>query len=123
MNAIIEEKLAEAEADDWMEIFKVEDIAAAKVAALDEVAVDPQVLHQKMILTMEHSLGGEIKLAGNPVKIEGVSEEFSPPPTLNQHQHQILSGLLGYSDEKIRKLNEDAAKNTAQRLQHIQKVL
>ena len=73
---------------------------------------------------MEHSLGGEVKLAGNPVKIEGVlEEEYTPPPTLNQHQHEILSGLLDYSDEKIRRLNEDAEKNTARRLQHIQKVL
>ena len=124
LNAIIEEHLAKAEADDWMEIFKIEDIAAAKVASLDEVAVDPQVLHQKMILTMEHPLGGEIKLAGNPIKIEGISEdEYIPPPTLNQHQHQILSDLLGYSDEKIKKLREEEAENTAQRLQHIQKVL
>ena len=124
LNAIVEERFTEAEADDWMEILKIEDIAAAKVATLDEVAVDPQVLHQKMILTMEHSLGGEVKLAGNPVKIEGVlEEEYTPPPTLNQHQHEILSGLLDYSDEKIRRLNEDAEKNTARRLQHIQKVL
>jgi len=105
-------------------IFKVEDIPAAKVASLDEVAVDPQVLHQKMILTMEHPLGGEIKLAGNPIKMEGISEkEFTPPPTLNQNQHQILSELLGYSDEKIRGLREEEVENTANRLQHIQKVL
>ena len=63
LNAIMEQYLAQAEADDWMEIFKVEDIAAAKVATLDEVSVDPQVLHQKMILTMKHPLGGEIKVA------------------------------------------------------------
>ncbi|MFC2035596.1 CaiB/BaiF CoA transferase family protein [Chloroflexota bacterium] len=124
LNAIIEEHLAKAEADDWMEIFKVEDIAAAKVVSLDEVAVDPQVLHQKMILNMEHPLGGEIKLVGNPIKVGGISEEeFTPPPTLNQHQRQILSELLGYSDEKIRGLREEEAENTVQRLQRIQKVL
>ena len=124
LNAIMEEYLAKVEADDWIEIFKVEDIAAAKVATLDEVIADPQVLHQKMILTMKHPLGGEIKLAGNPVKIDGISEEeFTPPPTLNQHEHEILSELLGYSDEKIRKLREEEVANTERRLQHIQKVL
>ncbi|MFC1940730.1 CaiB/BaiF CoA transferase family protein, partial [Chloroflexota bacterium] len=124
LNAIMEEHLAQAEADGWMEIFKIEDIAAAKVATLDEVAVDPQVLHQKMILSMQHPLGGEIKLAGNPVKIKGiVEEEFTPPPTLNQHEHEILSELLGYSEEKIKKLRQDEAENTEYRLQHIQKVL
>jgi len=124
LNAIIEEQLAKAEADDWMEIFKIEDIAAAKVATLDEVATDPQVLHQNMILNMEHPSGGAIKLTGNPVKMEGISEkEYTPPPTLNQHEDEILSGLLGYSDDKIKKLRKEAVENTAQRLQHIQKVL
>ncbi len=124
LNAIIEKYLAQAEADDWMEIFKVEDIAAAKVATIDEVARDPQVSHQKMILTMSHPLGGEIRLIGNPVKTEGISEaEFTPPPTLNQHENEILKGLLGYSDEKIRRLHEEMIANTQQRLQHIQKVL
>ncbi|MFC1995008.1 CaiB/BaiF CoA transferase family protein [Chloroflexota bacterium] len=124
LGVVIEECLAIAEADEWMEIFKIEDIPAAKVTTIDEAATDPQVLHQKMILTLEHPLGGKIKLTGNPVKMEGVSEEeFAPPPTLNQHQHQILSGLLGYTDEKIRKLREEEKENTAKRLNHIQKVL
>ncbi|MFC1972455.1 CaiB/BaiF CoA transferase family protein [Chloroflexota bacterium] len=124
LNAIIEECLAKAEADDWLKIFQIEDIAAEKVATLDEVSVDPQVLHQKMILTMEHSLGGEIQLAGNPVKMEGIAEEeFIPPPTLNQHQHEILAELLGYSEKKIQRLREEESRNTVQRLQHIQRVL
>lgn len=124
LNMIMEECLSKAEADDWMEILKIEDIPAAKIASLDEVVADPQVLHQKMILTMEHPLGGAIKLAGNPVKMEGISEaEFTPPPTLNQHQHEILSGLLGYSDEKIRELREEQADNTSERSQRIQKIL
>jgi len=124
LGAAIEERLAEADADDWMEIFKVEDIPAAKVATLDEVATDPQVLHQKMILSLKHPLGGEVKLTGNPIKMEGISEdEYKAPPTLNQHQNQILSELLGYSEEKIKKLRKEEEENTERRLSHIQKVL
>lgn len=124
LNAIMEQHLAKASADDWLEIFKIEDIAAAKVATLDEVAGDPQVRHQKMILTLEHPLGGQIKLVGNPIKMPSVpADDFTPPPTLDQHRHQILSGLLGYSDEKIKRLHDEAVKNTQRRLSHIQKVL
>lgn len=102
----------------------MEDIAAAKVASLDEVAADPQVAHQKMIIEMEHPLGGSIRLAGNPVKMAGISEtEYTAPPVLNQHEHEILSGLLGYSREQIEALTDEARRNAADRLQHIQKVL
>lgn len=123
LNAIIEQRLGRAEADDWMEIFKVDDIAAAKVANLEEVVNDPQVLHQKMVLTMQHPLGGEIKVSGNPIKMTGISEkEFTPPPTLNQHESEILAGLLGYSKEKIGRLREEEVENTRRRLEHIAKV-
>ena len=123
LNAIVEEHLSEAGAGDWLNIFKVEDIPADKVKSLDEVATDPQVLHQKMILTMKHPLGGEIKLAGNPVKAARVSEEeFTPPPTMDQHGHEILSELLGYSEAKIAALKDEEKAHTEERQAHVRKV-
>ena len=124
LTTIIEEYLAQAEAEDWLNIFEVEDIAAGPVNTLDKVATDPQILHQKMILSMEHPLGGNIRLTGNPIKMEGVSEgDFTPPPTLDQHGPQILKELLGYSDEEIKKLKEEEKKHASQRLLHTRKVL
>jgi CoA:oxalate CoA-transferase len=123
LNAIIEEYLSRAEAEDWIELFEAEDIPAGKIKDIDEVAVDPQVLHQKMILTLSHPLGGEIRLAGNPIKMEGISEEeYTAPPTLDQHGHEILSGLLGYSEEKIKKLKQEEEEHTQERLSHVRKV-
>ncbi len=123
LNTIIESYLSEAEADEWIGILRIEDIAAATVATVEEVAHNPQVLYQNMIFSMKHPLGGEIKLAGNPVKMNSISEEeFTPPPVKNQHECEILSGLLGYSDDKIEKLREEEAVNTSRRLKHIQKV-
>jgi len=51
LNRIIEEHLAKADADDWIELFEAEDIPAGKLKDIDEVVVDPQVLHQNMILS------------------------------------------------------------------------
>ncbi len=123
LNGLIEKYLAAADAEDWMEIFKVEDIVAAKVASLDEVAADPQVLHQKMVLTLDHPLGGQIRQAGNPIKMEGIDEAaYTAPPYLNQHEHEILSCLLGYSVEQIAKLHAEAQANAASRREHVRKV-
>jgi crotonobetainyl-CoA:carnitine CoA-transferase CaiB-like acyl-CoA transferase len=123
LNAIIEEHLAKAEAEDWVALFEAKDIPAGLIKSIDEVAVDPQVLHQKMILTLKHPLGGEVKLAGNPIKMEGLSEEdYTAPPTLDQHGHEILSGLLDYSEEKIKKLKQEEKENAEERLRHVRKV-
>jgi crotonobetainyl-CoA:carnitine CoA-transferase CaiB-like acyl-CoA transferase len=123
LNRIIEEHLAQTEAQDWVELFEAEDIPAAIVKNIDEVTVDPQVIHQKMILSLKHPLGGEVKLAGNPIKMENVSEEeYTAPPILDQHGHEILTSLLGYPEEKIRQLKQEEKENTEQRLSHVRKV-
>jgi crotonobetainyl-CoA:carnitine CoA-transferase CaiB-like acyl-CoA transferase len=123
LNALIEEQLDQAEADDWLEIFKIEDIPAAKVKTLDEVVNDPQILHRNMILSMEHPLGGKIRLVGNPIKMESIAEEnFTPPPILNQDGGEILSKLLGYTEEKISQLRQDQENNTQKRVAHVRKI-
>ena len=123
MNAIIEEHLAKTDAEDWVELFEAEDIPAGLLKDVDEVAVDPQVLHQKMILTLKHPLGGELKLAGNPIKMEGLSEEdYTAPPTLDQHGHEILSGLLGYSEEKMKRLRQEEKEHAEELLSHVRKL-
>ena len=123
LNAIVEEHLAEASAEDWLNIFEAEDIPADRVKTLDEVASDPQVAHQKMILKMEHILGGDIKLVGNPIKSASISEEnFTPPPVINQHEQEVLVNLLGYSEEKIKALREEERNHTLERQKHVRKV-
>ncbi len=105
---ILEEHLAQATASDWLELFYAEDIRCAPINNIAEAAALPQVAHRHMILSLNHSLGGELKLAGNPIKMPIIDEsEYIAPPTLGQHDMDILGGLLGYSDEKIKRLKEE----------------
>jgi CoA:oxalate CoA-transferase len=123
LNEVVEEQLSQAEAEDWLEIFKEEDIPADLIKTIDQVVADPQVLHRNMILTLAHPLGGEVKLVGNPIKMEGLPEDdYAAPPALDQHGHKILTELLGYSEEKIRKLKQDERENTEERLKHVRRL-
>ncbi|MDO8671816.1 MAG: CoA transferase, partial [Dehalococcoidia bacterium] len=113
-DAIIEEKLMEERAEDWLELFHAEDLAGALVNTIDKAIVDPQVVHNNMIVSMPHPLGGEIKLAGNPIKMpSSIVEEFVAPPLLGQHNDEILAGLLHYSEEKIRELRNEEEEHKA----------
>jgi crotonobetainyl-CoA:carnitine CoA-transferase CaiB-like acyl-CoA transferase len=105
LNAIMTEALSKMDSETWLELLHADDISAGPVYNLDQAVNDPQIKHNKIILDMEHSLGGQIKLVGNPVKMPMINnEEYTSPPTLGEHTRLILSDLLGYSEEKINRL-------------------
>ena len=121
LEEILNKLLSQASPEQWLELMHIDGIAAGPVNTVDKVAVDPQVLHNKMIIETDHPLGDKIKLAGNPIKIPSIKENYLPPPILGQHTKQILTQLLGYSPEKIRKLDDEAEKNVRNRRAHIRK--
>ncbi|MFC1925544.1 CaiB/BaiF CoA transferase family protein [Chloroflexota bacterium] len=105
---LIEDGLRQADTEDWLELMHLEDIACAPVNTLDKVVKDPQIVHNKTITTMHHPLCGEIRGIDCPINmIDAMEEEHMPPPTLGQHTDEVLKGILGYSDEKIRRLKDE----------------
>ena len=107
LDRIIEERLVQADTDQWVELFAVEDIPGAPVNTVDKAARDPQVLHNNMVLTFDDPSYDQIKVAGNPIKVVGVKEEYLPPPDTGEHSYEIFSQLLGYSQEQIKQLEEE----------------
>ena len=77
-----------------------------------------------MILILDHALGGKIKLVGNPIKMPGIdTKEYMSPPTLGQHTNQVLSEFLGYSREKIEKLEAQQKEHFAKLQKHVSREL
>jgi len=120
---IVQAKFMEAPAADWLELMYAEDIAATPVNTLDKTVIDPQIKHRNMILDLEHSLGGNIKMVGNPIKMPGSinDQQYTTPPTLGQHNNEIMGGLLGYSEDKIKELLAEGKLHTEELKDHLHK--
>lgn len=105
---LIEEGLRQADTEDWLELMHVEDIPAGPVHTLDKAIDDPQVIHNQTVVKLDHPVYGMTQGIECPIKMTDVAAAAHvAAPTLGQHTEEVLKALLGYSDDKIRKLKHD----------------
>ena len=101
---------AKRDCADLLKRFHEQGIPSAPVNSVAEALADPQVVHRRMVREVPHTLGGEIRVLGNPIKFSRSGEsEFSSPPTLGQQTESVLSEVLGYSAEQIETLRQQRA--------------
>jgi len=106
LTSIMEKILLSQGAQEWLERLIEEGVPAGPVNTIDKALVDPQVQHQQMVVPVDYVLGGEIKLAANPIKMSGADPVYKSPPTFGQHTEEVLSQLLGYSEAEIAELRK-----------------
>jgi len=93
--------------DEWFELLRQKDVPIGKVYSLDEVFTDPQVLHRKMVIEVEHPTEGKVKQVGVAIKLSDTPGKVrSLPPLLGEHTSEILIGL-GYSKQRIKQLRRE----------------
>ena len=110
IEGIIEDALRKEDTAHWLKLMEKEDLAVAPVNTLDEVVKDSQVIHNKIVINMEHPVCGPVQAIGNPICMgDRIQGEHEPSPTLGQHSQEILKDILAYSDEQVEELDREAA--------------
>jgi len=107
LNRLIEKALALKTQEAWVEALNQAGIPCGPIYTLDQVFKDPQVLHQKMLLEIEHPKVGKIPMTGLPVQLsENPPQVFLPPPVLGEHTAVVLRDF-GFTEEEIEHLFAD----------------
>ena len=110
VEALVQERLREKTADEWMELMDQSGsgVPFAPINSLDRVFSDPQVTSREIVTEVVHPVTGPIKMVGMPVRYdESRGKVRLPPPRLGEHNREILTGLLGYSEEEVNRLKEE----------------
>jgi len=107
LSEIIDRKMAEKTVDEWIPLFDQAGIPCGPINSFDRVFSDPQVLHLGLVKEVEHPYYGKVKIVGPPATFsESKIGIQSPPPMLGEHNQEILTQLLGYSDEQVQALKD-----------------
>ena len=104
---IIENIFSSKDEQEWLKILTDAGIPCGPIYTLDKLFADPQVLHRQMLQELNHPKAGKIKVTGLPTKFSLTPGEIlSAPPTLGQHNKEILMNL-GYNESEIEKMAND----------------
>ncbi|TFK03249.1 2-5A-dependent ribonuclease-like [Platysternon megacephalum] len=102
---ILSARFSEKMTTKWLELFEGSGVPYGPINSMQQVFSDPQVLHNGLIMEMDHPTVGKIAVPGPAVRYSEFSaSKPKPPPLVGQHTVEVLKGALGYEDNAIEEL-------------------
>jgi len=83
-------------------------VPCTKVATPVDVISNPQLLHRRQILEIDHPVAGKVGMAGVTMHLSETPLSIRrPPPQLGEHTEEVLAGWLKLSEDEISKLSSE----------------
>ena len=96
--------------DEVISLLKDADVPCTRLPTFSEVCNDPQLLSRNMIIEVEQAISGKVKVPGSLFKFSKTPGNIRyPAPLLGEHNQEILSEMLGYTEEKITQFSNEGA--------------
>ena len=93
---------------EWIEFLNKEGVPCGPIHNLGQALEDPQIQHQKMVLTVEQPTG-KMRILGFPVKLSETPAELRrPAPKFGEHTGEILAGI-GFSENQVQEFKRKGA--------------
>jgi crotonobetainyl-CoA:carnitine CoA-transferase CaiB-like acyl-CoA transferase len=99
---ILNSILSAQSTEHWEALLLPIGIPHARIKDVGQVLDDPMTTEIGMVREVEHSVCGTLRVLGNVLNFsDSKPSELTPPPLLGQDTRQILSEILGLSDDEI----------------------
>ncbi|KAI8366629.1 CoA-transferase family III domain-containing protein [Radiomyces spectabilis] len=106
----LEDRLTQEDSSYWLEQLNGGGFPFAPINNIQQTFEHPQLMARGLVQEVEHERAGKIKLVGPPVKFSDFKPTIRlPPPVLGAHTNEILTDVLGYTQESVRSLRDNGA--------------
>lgn len=110
---LLEDKVSSMSRDDAVDFFVEAGVPVAPIYSEPEVVYDPHLKARDMWVTLKHPTAGNVKVPNFSVKFSRTAGQVeTAAPLIGEHNGEILSRLLDYSEEDIN-LEEEGVISTA----------
>lgn len=106
---ILEAVFLEKTVDEWLELLDKAEIPSGPINNVHDILQDHQIQSRNMIVDVYDKDAGNIKIAGNPIKMTNVPEvnHREPSPEIGEQNEEIFKKWLGMTKEDIDLLKKD----------------
>ena len=106
--------VAQHTADEVVRRMAEAEVPCGKVATIGEMVEDPQVLHQKLIVEMQHPVIGRLPMHGVTLGLSDTPGSIRrPAPCVGEHTGEVLRDWAGLDDAAIDALASEGAVGAA----------
>ena len=106
INQAMRALLADMEMKDAIAHFTQHDVVAAPVNTIAQAAADPHPWERRAMVEVPDFLAGSIAVSGDFWHFSRTPAIVGSVPKVGEHNEEVLSGLLEYSEEEIAQLYE-----------------
>ncbi len=108
----LEEVMKTKTTEEWIEIFEEYGLPYSPLNRIDDVVNDDNINYRNMIEEVEQPDLGKVEVTGSPFKLSKTPGEVEThAPKLGEHNEEVLTELLDYSQQEVENLKENEVLN------------
>jgi formyl-CoA transferase len=99
--AIIEQWTMTKDKFEVMEILNARNVPCGPILSMKDLAEEPSLRKTGTVVEVDHPTRGKYLTVGNPIKLSDSPADVKSSPLLGEHTDEILSQVLGLSDDEV----------------------
>ncbi len=92
-----------------MDICNEHDIPVGPILSMKEIAEEKSLRDTGTVVEVDHPTRGAYLTVGNPIKLSDSVADVRRSPLLGEHTDEILTQVLGYSDDEVAEIRKSGA--------------